>query len=370
MRFVMKALSRLTPALCLSALLAVPPCHAWAADAVGSRNFFGLLPVRDMTPFGFVRLDMRQSPATFATSERPSVEFDFGYQNTWALSPDVERYLNSRPRSPLTPADVANIRALPGEHFLIDGEVALLNVALNYPITNRLGIYAVLSAASYHGGFMDGVIENWHSTFGFEDYGRPGLTRNQVNVFFDLKGIQYTELDRSSDIGILDPVVGLRYVLLPKRNAFNVVFDTAVKIPLGGEVFFSTGRVDVSAQVTAQWYKGRHALYASGALVYYGGSPAPFNDSSEIVPTGIVGYEFRLFENTNFIGQFYVSRSTVRREQTDLDELRGNKYQISLGLRHRLQGGYLSFAFTENLNRVNNTPDFGFQISAGFDFGR
>jgi len=366
----MNAIRRLTHAFCLSTLLTALPLYANAADAVNSREFFGLLPVRDMTPFGFVRLDMRQSPATFATSERPSIEFDFGYQNTWALSPDVERYLKSRPRSPLTQADIANIRAQPGEHFLLDSEIALLDVALNYPITNRLAIYAVLSAASYHGGFMDGVIENWHSTFGFEDYGRPGLTRNQVNVFFDLKGIQHTELDRSSDIGILDPVVGVRYVLLPKRNAFNVVFDTAVKIPLGGEVFFSTGRVDVGAQVTAQWYKGRHALYASGALVYYGGSPAPFNDSSEIVPTGIVGYEFRLFENTNFIGQFYVSRSTVRSEQTDLDELRGNKYQISLGLRHRLQGGYLSFAFTENLNRVNNTPDFGFQISAGFDFNR
>ena len=95
MRFVMGALSRWTRALGLSGLLAVPPCHVWAADGAGSRGFFGLLPVRDMTSFGFVRLDMRQSPATFATNERPSIEFDFGYQNTWALSEDVERYLQS-----------------------------------------------------------------------------------------------------------------------------------------------------------------------------------------------------------------------------------------------------------------------------------
>ena len=367
----MRAIQRLTHAFC-AWLRCWQRCRFMRMRQIGvnSREFFGLLPVRDMTPFGFVRLDMRQSPATFAAIESPSVEFDFGYQNTWALSPDVEQYLKSRPRSPLTQADIANIRAQPGEHFLLDSEVALLDVALNYPITNRLAVYGVLSAASYHGGFMDGVIENWHSAFGFEDFGRPGLTRNQVNLFFDLKGIQHTELDRSSDIGLLDPVIGLRYVLLPKRNAFNVVLDTAVKIPLGGDVFFSTGRVDVGAQVTAQWYTGRHALYASGSLVYYGGSPAPFNDSSDIVPTGIVGYEFRLFENTNFIGQFYVSRSTVGREQTDLDELRGTKYQISLGLRQRLQRGFLSLAFTENLNHQNNTADFGIQISAGFDFGR
>ena len=366
----MNAIRRLTHAFCLSTLLTALPLYANAADGVNSREFFGLLPIRDMTPFGFVRLDMRQSPAMFSASERPSVEFDFGYQNTWALSPDVKQYLKSRPRSPLTQSDIANLRAQPGEQFLLDSEVALLDVALNYPITNRLTIYGVLSAASYHGGFMDGVIENFHSTFGFEDFGRPGLTRNQVNIFFDLKGIQHTELDRPSDIGLLDPVVGLRYVLLPKRNTFNVVFDTAVKIPLSGDVFFSSGRTDVGAQVTAQWYKGHHALYASGSLVYYGGSQAPFTHSSELVPTGIVGYEFRLFENTNFIGQFYVSRSTVGREQTDLDELRGTKYQISLGLRQRFQRGYLSLAFTENLNHQNNTSDFGIQVSAGFDFGR
>ena len=125
--------------------------------------------------------------------------------------------------------------------------------------------------------------------------------------------------------------VGRRYALMPKPNSFNVVLDTAIKVPLGGDEFFSTGRVDVGAQLTAQWYTGRHAFYASGALVYDGGSPAPFNDSSQIVPTGIVGYEFRWLENTNLIAQFYVSPSTVRGEQTDLDELRSNKYQVSLG---------------------------------------
>ena len=187
-------------------------------------------------------------------------------------------------------------------------------------------------------------------------------------MLFDLKGIQYTELDRPSDRGLLDPVLGLRYALMPKPNSFNVVLDAAIKVPLGGDEFFSTGRVDVGAQLTAQWYTGRHAFYASGALVYYGGSPAPFNDSSQIVPTGIVGYEFRWLQNTNLIAQFYVSRSTVRGEQTDLDELRSNKYQVSLGLRQRLQRGYVSAAFTENLQNVNNTPDFGFQISAGFNF--
>ena len=34
-------------------------------------------------------------------------------------------------------------------------------------LRDYLAIDAVLSAVSHHGGFMDGVIENFHSAFGF-----------------------------------------------------------------------------------------------------------------------------------------------------------------------------------------------------------
>ena len=49
--------------------------------------------------------------------------------------------------------------------------------------------------------------------------------------------------------------------------------------------------------------KGRHAFYASGALVYYAGSSAPFNDLSMLIPTGIVGYEFGWWPRTSVIAQ-------------------------------------------------------------------
>ena len=357
---------RLTRSLCLSALLALPPLQR-GRPMVPDQRFLRTSAGSRYDSIWLCSADMRQSPATFATSERPSIEFDFGYQNTWALSEDVERYLQSRPRSPLTPADVANIRALPGEQFLVDAEVALLDVTFNYPITNRLGMYATLSAASYHGGWMDGVIENFHRAFGFEPYGRPGLTRGQVNLLFDLKDIQYTELDRPSDRGLLDPVLGLHYALMPKPNSFNVVLDAAIKVPLGGDEFFSTGRVTWRATNCPVVYRPSCVLCEWSARVLRR-KPRTLQRFVADRADRHVGYEFRWLQNTNLIAQFYVSRSTVRGEQTDLDELRSNKYQVSLGLRQRLQRGYVSAAFTENLQNVNNTPDFGFQISAGFNF--
>ena len=49
-------------------------------------------------------------------------------------------------------------------------------------------------------------------------------------------------------------------------------------------------------------------------------------------------------------------------EQTDLDELLSDKFQLSLGFRHRFDCCVVSFAATENLQNLNNTPDVGFQL--------
>jgi len=142
----------------------------------------------------------------------------------------------------------------------------------------------------------------------------------------------------------------------------------AVNISLNGNVFFSTGGVDVGAQLAAQLIRGRHAFYANGALVYYSGSGAPFYDPATVVPTGIVGYEYRWYPSIHLIAQLYANRSVYGAAMTDLDELRQTKRQVSVGVRQRLERGYLSFAVTENLINFNNSPDIGFQVGLGCEF--
>ena len=349
-------------------LLGVPAAAA-EPDPASEREFFGLLRVRDLTPFGFRRLDMRQSPAAFAPPDGPSIEFDLGYQNTWSLSSNVDKYLRARTqRGPLTQADAAAIRAMGGEDYLVDLELALIDIAFNYRITERIGGFVVLSGASYTGGFLDGFVEGFHSAFGFGSAARPGLDRNQINVLIDLKGQQVTLLDAPANSGVLDPVIGLRYAVARDPSFANLVFETAIKVPLGRQGLYSTNRVDVGTQLTLQAFHRRNAWYASAAAVYFSGSEGLFPSPAMLVPTAVVGYEYRWLENTNLIAQFYASRSTFTAQQTDLAELRGNKFQLSLGVRHRLPHGFWSFAFTENLRNFNNTPDIGFQFGLGQTF--
>jgi hypothetical protein len=333
-------------------------------------DFFGLLRMRDLTPFGFRRLDMRPSHAVFAAPGSIDVEFDLGYQNTWTLSRNVDQYLRARTeRGPLTEADVAAIRALPGEAYLVDLELGLIDAAINYKVDDRISLYAIVSAASADGGFLDGTIEAFHRSFGLGSAARPGLTRNQINVLYELKGVQVALLDQPSRGGLLDPVFGVRYSLARDRGFGNLVVEGAVKVPIEGERFLSTGNVDVGVQVTGQAFYRRSAWYAALSAVYFSGGNGLFDSPAMLVPTAIVGYEYRWSENYNLIAQAYASRSVFTSEQTTLGELRGNKFQFAFGVRRRTERGFWTLAITENARNFNNTPDVGFQLGFAFTVG-
>jgi hypothetical protein len=106
----------------------------------------------------------------------------------------------------------------------------------------------------------------------------------------------------------------------------------------------------------------RHAFYVNTAAVYYAGVSEPAPQDSQLIPTLIVGYEFRWTARTNLNIQAYASKSVYTHRQTDLDELLGNKYQYSIGLRHRRENWLISFGLNENVQNINNTPDVGLQL--------
>ena len=353
-------------AIVLSAIH-VSAIHVSEAAESGSQ-FFGLLRARDLTPFGYLRLDMRPSYAGSLSPGDWAIESDLAYQNTWALSPEVESYLSSQPgRHALGPNDLQAIRDLPGENYLVDLELAELDVTLHYQFSAHWGAYLILSGAAYGGGFLDSSIEGFHDTFGFSTFGRRAVSRNQFNLLFDLKSTQYAKFDAPASSGLLDPTIGVRYAAVSDSERWKLVLESAVKIPMGDRrSLLSTGRTDYGVQASLQRFWESQALYANLAAVYYAGTTSIAPTQSQILPTLIVGYERRLTSRTNAILQSYVSPSVYRRRETDLDELRKTKYQMSLGVRHRISRQLISFAVTENLQNVNNTPDIGFELGWSF----
>ena len=345
----------------LMAMLAFAAAPATAAD------LYGLLPVRDLSPFGFLRLEMRPGHAVSAEPGTWTLETEFASQNTWAMSPEVERYftgLESSGRRHLGEAEVAAIRDLPGENYLVDLEMAAVDMTLHYRISPRLSGYLIASAVSYEDGLLDGTIERFHEAFGLGTAGRPAVARDDVNLVYDLKSTSYASLGRSpSSGGVLDPTIGLRYSGIPLGRAWRLSIEAAAKLALAGErTMLSTGHSDYGLQIAASWRGARQAFYANASAVYYSGGEFFVREESQIVPTLVVGYEYALTARTNLNIQGQASTSVYSQRETDLDELLENKYLLTAGLRHRRDDVVVSFGITENVQNINNTPDIGFQL--------
>lgn len=341
------------------------------AHADGPPAFHGLLRARDLTAFGYLRLDMRPGFSRPDTPGTWTFDTDFAYQNTWATSPEVEKYLNGLPsRRELGPEEWQAIQDLPGENYLVDLELGQLDVAINYQFSEHWGGYAIVSGATIGGGFLDGTIENFHELIDNPRFGRHGGSRNDYNVLFDLKSGQYAQFEAPSRGGLLDPVIGARYTRTSEDEKWLVSLESAVKIPVASRNRgLSTGRMDVGAQMSLQRYSGRHAAYLNLAAVYYAGMNQFVPEPAQVLPTMVVGYEYRLTPRTNVIMQGYFSRSVYENEQTDLNELTGTKYQISAGVHHRRGAQLITVALTENIQNINNTPDVGLQFGWSFNPG-
>jgi hypothetical protein len=336
------------------------------ATAQDSGRFYGMLRSRDLTPFGFLRLDMRPAHAMNIEPHSFALEAELGYQNTWALSRNVEKYLNTLEasgRREIGPAEIDAIRNLPGENYLLDLESATLDLAVHYKISSQWSAYAIATAVSYHGGFMDWGIEKFHDTLGFSSFGRPAIARNGTHLIYDLKNAQVVLSEAPKSPGFLDPTFGLRYSGFKLPGKWQMSVETAVKVAVdGARPLLSTGRTDYGMQASVRRLGHRNALHMDFAAVYYAGEDLPSPHDAQVVPTIIIGWERQMTARTNFNLQGYASKSVYRREQTDLDELLSEKFQLSLGVRHRFDCCVVSFAATENLQNLNNTPDIGFQV--------
>jgi hypothetical protein len=345
-------------------------CAPFAHAADDSGQFYGLLRSRDLSPFGFLRLDMRPAHAVAIEPGSWALETEIGYQNTWALSPEVERYLVSLEptgRRRIGPAEVQAIVDLPGENYLLDLETALFDMTFHYKLSRNWTAYAIASAITYQGGFLDSAIEGFHDTFGFSSFGRPAVERDQATLVYDLKGARVVLLEKPTDGGLTDPTIGVRYTGFQPLQNWRLSLESAAKIPVAGRrLLLSTGRADYGVQASLQRPGNKHAFYVDLAAVYYAGSSAPAPQDSQVIPTLVLGYEYRLTANTNVNLQAYVSESVYSSDQTDLDELTGMKYQYSLGIRHRRDNLIFTFGFTENVQNVNNTPDVGLQLGFAY----
>jgi hypothetical protein len=335
---------RLHHALLLAALLA--PC----ANA------------RDLSLFNLLRLDMPSADALPVPRDTWSFDAQLGYQNTWSMSPNVRDYFETRSaRRRLDAADIADIRALPYEKFLVDMEVGVLDLAVHRRIDEHWSAYGIVGVVGYGGGFMDGPIERYHSALGFREDVRGAVPRNQATIIVDTGTTHYVRQDAPSS-GVLDPTLGVRY----RTGSFSI--DAAVKLPLGGtRAFLSNGHADFGVQAAWQGAHGPHSGFVSLAGVSTSGGGVLETRGRAFVPTLAAGYEYAFGQGTSVLVNGNLSRYGLDSDDTGIGGLRQSKSQATFGLRHRSGRSTFTASLTEAFGAYNGMPDLAIHLGWTFD---
>ncbi len=329
----------------------------------------GLMRVRDMTPFGISRLDMLPAHSVEVPRRTWAIEANMSYQNTWARSRNVRRYLSERgiQRGQIGEREIAEIVALPGEAYLVDAEIGLIDLTLHYRASERFSFYATIPYFIFSNGFLDATIEGFHNTIGIENAGRNYAQRNRFVAVVDLREHSLI-LDAPPRDEFGDPVFGVRYNFGLRNQGTTLVVEAAAKLVLqNSQRLVSTGRNDFGVQVSLQQFFDRNALYLTLAEVYFASPERGFADSLWL-PTIIGGWETKLTRHVNLITQLYLSKSNI--QKTALDELSAPKIQATAGLQWIYRKNALRFGITENIANYDNTPDIGVNLSFGRILGK
>ena len=230
------------------------------------------------------------------------------------------------------------IRDLPGENYLLDLELALLDVTFHYKISNIWTAYVIASGVSYQGGFLDSTIEGFHDTFrlqhlrpagGHSQPGQPDL-RLEVDAILEPGDADRWRLARSDPRRALHRLDACLAIGIWRRKS-----RSRCRYKAGA----SCCRPATPIMACKFRYSARDSITRSISMrppFTTTARPQISPQDAQVVPTVIFGYERMLTSRTNVNLQGYISKSVYSRDETDLDELLGEKYQLSLGLRHRI----------------------------------
>lgn len=340
----------------LLALLALPA-------AAQAPSFAGPLRIRDLSPISILRLDF---PPAWGVGPEPkrALRVQYSTANIFILSDVAAEFLESRGADdPLQREDVEALLGVPGDVFLFDGEISIIEAEYVRAIAPRTHLQITWPLHLHGGGFLDRTIEAFHETTGLNTARRDLLSRNDMHVVARLGEDRLVMVDRGTRAGTGDPSVALRHAFV-LRGRSSLVAEAGVKIPIGDDQqYFSSGEADYGVQLSWQKAYEKNALYASASWVWLGGlrifPSFPVTDT----PTVNIAWERRTSPGAWTIAQASWSRSTF--DGANDSQMNDDRMLVSIGRRRVLPGGIIGWlAFTENVLSYKTTPDLS--IHAGF----
>jgi hypothetical protein len=227
---------------------------------------------------------------------------------------------------------------------LNDFEVLGTTIGFRYGIIENGTLEFYYRHSFIFGGILDKLIEDFHRTFGLPDADRPLYPRNAVHYRFHDSFLYTGSQDGASHLtaAFLKPIY--------RSGRFAIKARAALGIPLSVKPGFSSGKLFVSAGVTASYKKKRFSLEFSNYLTLPG-KPSWLPDT-DIHP--LMFFSQLEAGVGRWIGGFTL-RTSVFKE----DDAADNAYQAYIGFKIFK---HLELIILEDFTPFNTTPDVSFNL--------
>jgi len=265
--------------------------------------------------------------------------------------------------------DRASLEALAAEYpdapfvFYFDEEIARTTLQVRRGLTDRTDVWLELPMERHGGGHLDSAIESFHKTFGFAQWGRTEVARNQAVVATIRHGRLDFVREGPQPTRVQDPLLGVVHQIHQGRGS-GLSVTLTVKPPLVTTYGSYRAGWDVEGGLSGWWnLSPTQAIYAGTAYTHRGRGNAAYNGLAYTSDLGAhLTWQGRRDKAVQpFVQLYFLSGFSTPQPFAKLHE---GSLQHDLGLHvHVNRGTTLTFRYINNITHHENTDDASFGVS-------
>ncbi|BCR05991.1 hypothetical protein DESUT3_30600 [Desulfuromonas versatilis] len=140
------------------------------------------------------------------------------------------------------------------EEIVLDGETYRYTLALRYGLGGRAELGLDIPYLSQSGGFLDGFIEDWHSTFSLPQGGRSEAEDDQLNFTYREAGVTaFSRTEAADGLGDIRLSGALQLTRQDWGSPATSALRLSLKLPTGdSDRLFGSGGYDLSLAISGQ----------------------------------------------------------------------------------------------------------------------
>jgi hypothetical protein len=316
----------------------------------------GLFHVRNQFPVNLQFLSFFAENPNTVKKGIFGLRIQYSHSNTFAMSDEKSGYFIAAGDRHRYIPDINNTAQ--GNEYYFDTSSGTINLNVRYGISNGAEIGIDIPYIIYQHGFLDSPIEFFHNTFGYADYKRELILKNQSDLYLKNNSVNHYH---SLGNGIGDIIFNLKTNLFHNRqNSFKISLVSAIKLPTGSyKNFNGSGSFDYGFNllISNRW---KNNIITNNISIIIPGKWDLFKSiDPENIYSWVIGYEYLYNRRCSFIIQHRMQNSPL--DKIDFPLAAKTAFEVTAGLKFNLlQNTAFSFAVTQNYVNHENVPDFGF----------